>query len=520
MFDNTAMFSTQCPTCRSYFRLHHGVAETQGIVECTKCATVFDAMRSSQDQVEGSPAAAPQSELSGDRAVYRGPSIPNAKPWSPYKQIRISSDDDSAAASSGGGGWLLAGYFGLALRNLFRNRRRSMVSLLITGVGVISIILAGGFIEWVLYSMREVAIYSDTGHMQVVRAGYFRAGAAAPYDYLLADDDAALPQIEQLEDVKLVAPRLYLSGLVSKDEATISFIAHAVDPDKEAILAKEVNIGEGQNLAADNPHGIVVGKGLAANLGVKVGDTVVLLANTEGGGVNAIEATVSGIFWTMVKAFDDTAIRMTIEAGHELVRTTGSHAWLVLLHDTERSKQAVESVRTILDSGAAVAGASADKEVFGWFDLADFYLKTEQLYSSQVRLVWLAIGMLILLTISNTMMMNVLERTREIGTVMALGRSRREVLKMFLHEGLVLGVVGAGGGVIIGCVLAVAISTVGIPMPPPPGSDIGFNAELRLTPALVIAAFLVGQIATTLAAILPARKASALRIVDALRHNR
>lgn len=516
------MLLTQCPTCRSQYRLHHGIAETQGIVECLKCATVFDALRSSQDQVDLPRPVPPQTQLSelGDREVYRGPAIPNAKPWSPYKLIRIDADEDSTTVTDGGSGWLLAGNFGLALRNLFRNRRRSLVSLLITSVGVISIILAGGFIEWVLYSMREVAIYSDTGHMQVVRTGYFQSGAAAPYDYLIEDDDPTLSRIEGLDDVKLVAPRLYLSGLASMGDATISFIAHAVDPEKEAVLAKEINISEGRNLAADVPYGIVMGKGLAANLGVHVGDTVVLLANTQGGGVNAIETTVSGIFWTMVKAFDDSAIRMTIKAGRELVRATGSHSWLVLLHDTERSERAVSAVREILTAGVDAPDATNSKEVFGWFDLADFYLKTEQLYSSQVRLVWLAIGMLILLTISNTMMMNVLERTREIGTVMALGRRQRAVLHMFLHEGFVLGIVGAGGGVLIGCALAVAISTVGIPMPPPPGSDIGFNAEMRITPSLVVAAFLVGLIATTTAAILPARKASALRIVDALRHNR
>jgi putative ABC transport system permease protein len=134
--------------------------------------------------------------------------------------------------------------------------------------------------------------------------------------------------------------------------------------------------------------------------------------------------------------------------------------------------------------------------------------------------VWLVIGLLILLSISNTLTMAVMERTSEIGTMMALGLRRRKVLRLFLNEGVVLGMVGGILGVSVGWALALLISYVGIPMPPPPGMDVGFTAEIMVTRTLAFAALTMAVIATTLAAVYPAWKASRLEIVHALRHNR
>jgi putative ABC transport system permease protein len=114
----------------------------------------------------------------------------------------------------------------------------------------------------------------------------------------------------------------------------------------------------------------------------------------------------------------------------------------------------------------------------------------------------------------------VLERTGEIGTSMALGVRRTQILAQFVGEGVIIGILGGVLGVVVGLVAAFAISGVGIPMPPPPGMARGLVGEVRITAPLVAEAFALG-IATTLAASLyPAWKASRMQIVDALRHNR
>lgn len=160
-----------------------------------------------------------------------------------------------------------------------------------------------------------------------------------------------------------------------------------------------------------------------------------------------------------------------------------------------------------------------DFEVIPWTDLADFYNKTVLLYSKQIDLMMYVIGMLIVLTISNTQMTSVLERTTEIGTIMAMGQHSSRVLQIFLIEGFLIGIIGGVTGVSTGYLLATVLSIVGIPMPPPPGMIVGFTAEILVNGKMVIDALLLALVTTLLASVLPARKASRMNIVDALRCN-
>jgi putative ABC transport system permease protein len=113
-----------------------------------------------------------------------------------------------------------------------------------------------------------------------------------------------------------------------------------------------------------------------------------------------------------------------------------------------------------------------------------------------------------------------MERTGEIGTVMALGVTRAQVLRRFLAEGVVFGLLGGILGSLLGLGLAVAISAQGIPMPPPPGMSEGYLGRILVTWELLLSAVTLAVLTTLAASIYPAWKASRLMIVDALRHNR
>jgi putative ABC transport system permease protein len=137
-----------------------------------------------------------------------------------------------------------------------------------------------------------------------------------------------------------------------------------------------------------------------------------------------------------------------------------------------------------------------------------------------MALIKIIIGLIIVLTIGNSMMMGVMERTSEIGTALALGTRKRGILVQFVLEGILLGLVGGAFGVIIGVVLAHAISAIGIPMPPPPGQARAYRAGMIVTAPAVATALALALATSLVAAIYPAWKASRTKVVDALRHNR
>lgn len=399
----------------------------------------------------------------------------------------------------------------IAVLNLRRNTKRTLVAVLTVAGGIIAFLLAGGFIAWIFENMREGTIHSQLGHIQVVRPDYFERGIADPYAFLLPTQSEEQKQIEQLQGVASVTPRLAFSGLASLGEATVSFIGEGVDPKREEPISSRITIIEGTTLGGLNERSALLGEGLAKNLGAKAGDSIVLLATAANGSTSAVEVKVSGVFVTYSKEFDDVALRVPIPIARKLMRADGATSWVVLLDHTDLTDDTAKALSERLPA--------KNFQIVRWNDLADFYNKTVVLFSKQVDVVKLIIGLIIVLTISNTQTMSVLERTTEIGTSLAIGLRRHAILRLFLIEGTTIGLIGGIVGVILGYALAYIISAIGIPMPPPPGMAHGYIGQIKITPELVTDALILALMTTLLASIMPAWKASRMNIVDALRTN-
>ena len=401
--------------------------------------------------------------------------------------------------------------FRLASRNLRRNTQRTLVATLTVAFGIVAFLLAGGFIAWIFEQMRESAIHSQFGHVQIVRPDFFEKGIADPYAFLLPEKSEEQSLVERMPGFRSLAPRLAFSGLISHGDTTIAFIGDGVDPVNEKPVSSQVNIMSGRDLETADEAAVILGEGLARSMGVAPGDSVVLLVTAANGGPSAVEVKVAGTFATTTKEYDDSALRLPIQVARKLMKVKGATSWVVLLDETERTTEASRYLSEKLPK---------DKfEVVSWTALADFYNKTVVLFSRQVSVVKFIIGIIIVLTISNTQMMSVLERTTEIGTSLAIGLRRTTLMRMFVAEGALIGAVGGVLGVLLGFVLAHAISAIGIPMPPPPGMARGFLGEIRIVPQLAVDALVLAVFTTFAASLLPAWKASRMIIVDALRQN-
>jgi putative ABC transport system permease protein len=397
----------------------------------------------------------------------------------------------------------------LALRSVTRNPRRTAISLLTVAFGVAALIVAGGFVDALLLKLREDTIHSQLGHIQIRDMRQDAAGAKDPFSNLLPTSPRAMAPVATTPGVRTVTPRLSVSGLISVGETTLSFSGQGVDPAGEAGLAQGIAVVAGTRLQPSDVAAAVLGEGLAASLGVKPGDTVALLVTAANGTFNATDVVVRGIFSTVSKSHDDVALRLPLATAQKLLRVEGAQQWLVLLDDTDATAEMLQRLRHALP---------ADRYTLKrWDEDADFYRKTSELFARQFGFVRVIVLTIIVLSILNTMTMNVLERTREIGVMLALGDSRRRVLALFACEGALLGIVGAASGAALGMAAGVALSAVGIPMPPPPGMNHGFDTGIALSPLLVAVAAAIGAVAAALAAVPPALRGARLRVVDALR---
>lgn len=390
-----------------------------------------------------------------------------------------------------------------------RQVSRSRAALLAVVFGVVSMIVATGFIDWNLRFGRENTIRSQLGHIQIVKRGFLEAGTADPFAYLLNPADPALQRLDRVGSLVTIAPRLQVAGLASSGDITLSFIGEGVDPVAEAEMSSALRFPLGRNLRHESEQEAVIGRGLADNLGIELGKPLVLIVTTESGGVNAVEATVVGVFESISKAYDDVALRIPITLARKLMRVEGEHIRMILLDDTARTAMAVDEITQLMND--------TRHEVIPWTQLADFYNKTAALFAKQVGVIDVIIAVIIVLSISNTMTMAVMQRVGEIGTIMAMGTRRRDVLMTFVLEGTFIGVLGVLLGTLLGVVLALILSAIGIPMPPGPGMTWGYDAGILLSTGALVKAASIAFLTTLVASLIPAWKASRLDIVTALR---
>lgn len=401
--------------------------------------------------------------------------------------------------------------FSLALRNILRQRARSAATLAAITIGVAGLILAGGFVQDIFIQFGEAIIHSQTGHIQVTRQGYSEGKNRAPEDYLIESPSQLTADIQEaLPGIHLAMARLGFRGILNNGKRDLGIIGEGIEPDAEADMGTYLRFLEGRALQDSDKDGIVVGDGVAKSLGLKIGDRITLVMTLSAGAVNTLDFELIGIFQSFSKDFDARAVRIPLEAAKNLMDTTAAHLVVVMLKNTADTNTTVDALKSRLSKEGF--------EITAWNELSDFYEKTVELYNRQFGVLRLIILLMVLLSVVNSVNMTLFERTREFGTMLAVGNRANTVFRLIMVESLCLGVLGALIGMAFGCLAAVGISAIGIPMPPPPNANMGYTALVRIVPSIVFTAGAIGFAATILATLLPARRAAKLDIVEALRH--
>lgn len=399
----------------------------------------------------------------------------------------------------------------IAFRNILRQNTRTALTLSAIAFGVVALILSGGFVVDLLEQFAESLIHSQSGHLQIARSGYFEGGAGRSQDQLLTEPDQRLVHGLLAGDSRGVESmsRLSFSALLNNGRADVPVIGSGIEPDRERRLGTSLTVVEGRQLTDKDEYGILIGQGVAHALQLKAGDRATLVTHTLDGAMNTLDVEVVGIFQTISKEYDARVVRLALRDAQTLLQTSAVSVVVAYLAHTSQTDTMARGVSTAL--------VARGFEVKTWKQLNDFYENTVELYKRQFGVLLLIILLMVFLGVANTVYLTAFERLSEFGTMRALGNSSARVFWLVVSENVLLGLIGTVAGIALGAVAALAISKVGIPMPPPPNANVGYIARIRLDAVIIGLAALVGLIAPILAALWAAARVSRVPVVEALR---
>ncbi|HSP32837.1 MAG TPA: ABC transporter permease, partial [Thermoanaerobaculia bacterium] len=287
----------------------------------------------------------------------------------------------------------------IAFRNVFRNRRRSAITLIVIVMGAVGLILFGGYKARTFWALRESTIRGRLGHLQVYKLGYSTSESQKPLEYGLDDAAEISRAIERDPRVRMTAKQITVMGLISNGDKSETFMATAVEPQKDRAMQSQ-RLVSGTDLPDNEPDAVVLGRGLATSMHVKPGDYVTLMTTTVSGSLNATDARVAGIIMTGVKELDERIVKMPITGAQQLMQTRKIEKILVFLKTTD-------------DTGAmhaALAQQFRDRgwklEMKEWSDLASFYHQVVMLYNGIFGFLGIIVFAIVVFSVANTIVMS------------------------------------------------------------------------------------------------------------------
>lgn len=270
---------------------------------------------------------------------------------------------------------------------------------------------------------------------------------------------------------------------------------------------------KGSYLSGSEPSGVVVGSELAEMLNLREGSDAVILSNTYSGMANALDVKVLGIYNTGTSATNDKMVLMTFRHAQDLMDFQGAERLVVLLKNGKNGNAAL--VRAELQKKLSEAGFGV--EIKTWNELSVFYNQVKNLFDMIFLFIFTIVLVIVVMSVVNTMSMSVMERTREIGTMRALGFKRYGVKFLFATEGALLGILGSAvGAVLFFSVYSILVFTHPTYIPPSSSTPVPLRVDL-VWPLIVRSVFFMA-ILSIIAAFVPARRSARMTIVDALGH--
>jgi len=406
----------------------------------------------------------------------------------------------------------------ISFRNLLRSGRRTILTASLITIGVMFVLvysaLSGSFKSYMVGQVTD----SMLGHIQIHKKGYI-----ASVDNLPLDKNINKKQLDKITEIldknqfiESYTFRLKLGSMFSNYISSTNIRLNGIDPLKEAKTLPLFESRIDEIKASELKEGsIIVPELLAKGMGVKKGDSIVLVATNKKGSVNGLNFKVEG----SIEPISGPGGRdgyIHINDVKKLLRFKEIEVSEVVI----RLKD-VKHLKTVMRMLKPLSNMKNQKdkpvfEVHTWEKLSPFYniVKMLDIMDISIKIILISI---VLISVLNVMVMNVFERIKEIGTIAAMGTTPSTITKLFLTEGLMLGTFGAIVGSFLSYIIILIINGIGISFSFGRQSDLTLNPVLHINEILIVGVIVI--IISLIASISPAIKAANLNPVDALRQN-
>ena len=407
--------------------------------------------------------------------------------------------------------------FKIAIRNLLRYKRRTLLTSSLIAVGVMFVLVFAAASGSFKYIMISQITDSMLGHLQVHKRGYVASIDSLPLTLNLSakQEEKLEKTIKEIPEIEAFSPRIKFGGMFSNFMETTNIRVNGVYPDKEVATVPLFPSRIKQGEKGIKKGEILIPELLANGLKVKVGDTVVVIATNKDGSVNGKQFVVGGIIESVTGPGGRDGY-MHIEDAMEVLRMEEIEISEVAVRLKDFGK--LNAVNDKMDKLLSKELNKQGKPIFDvrtWERLSPFY-NVARMIDVMTFFIKIMLIAIVLISIMNVMIMAVFERIREIGTIAAIGTMPEKILSLFLIEGFSLGISGAVAGNILAIIVVFVISIVKITFDFGRQTGMALSPSLKVNDMLFISAIVI--IASVIAALQPALKASRMEPVEALRH--
>lgn len=403
----------------------------------------------------------------------------------------------------------------IALRNIRRNSRRSILSAVAIAVATMTIVFMFALIHGMMLDMEWNITSYMTGHIRLRNKEYDKNEMLNPVHLTIKNAGAIIETIDNLPDTTLTVPRIPFYAVVYRNNDSFNIKGIGLDFEKEKTFQNLDQYIVKGNIPAPESNGVVMGYKLADEMGLKIGDTFTVMTTTVYRGSNAMTFKVEGLASFAIKALSETIFYAPLLKVQKLIKADDSVTEILIKVSKENViPTTVQEISQLLEKKGDMA---IDVKAYTALDTTLTFMGTAQSAYDVIALIFFILASTVIV---NTTMMVIFERMKEIGTIGAMGMTGGQIQRLFFLEAFFIGILGALAGVIIGIGITLPLSSIGINFGAAMESvDMEISDIIRpvLDIKSTIGVFIYSVIVSSLATVFPTRKAAHIEPVEALK---